>query len=280
MAIQIHTASLPGDLAFDLLMLEGGRFMMGRNGKKAPIREKPAHEVTLSSFYLGQYPVTQAVWETVMKEVGNPSFFSGLQRPVESVSWYDAVAFCNRLSKQLKRTPCYYSDEICSIPYALTGPLPNAGLVYCLPETGGYRLPTEAEWEYAARGGLHGKRYLYAGSNQLRQVGWYHANSHWGTQEVGRLNANELGLYDMNGNVLEWCEDQWHDSYEGAPKDGSAWLGHPQQRWRTLRGGNFSSDEMWCRVTTRGLEGPEKRSAFFGFRLAFSPAGKDVEKDD
>ena len=164
----------------------------------------------------------------------NPSFFTGDSRPVETVSWEDAQAFIQKLNE-------------------LTGKV--------------YRLPAEAEWEYAARGGQHSKGYKYAGSNKLKEVGWYRENSHVETKAVGLKYSNELGLYDMSGNVWEWVEDQWHGNYEGAPTDGSAWVDKEEGTSRVLRGGSWSNDPEYCRCTSRITITPELRYDFIGLRL-------------
>ena len=218
--------------------------MMGSAEEDAFGDEQPVHEVKLNSFYIGKYPVTQALWTAVMKD--NPSFFTGDSRPVEMVYWEDAQAFVQKLNE-------------------LTGKV--------------YRLPTEAEWEYAARGGVQvrmdaarggdqSRGYKYAGSNKLKEVGWYGDNSHVETKAVGLKYPNELGLYDMSGNVWEWVEDQWHDNYEGAPGDGSAWVDKVEGiDHRVLRGGSWSNYPQYCRCTSRNFIMPESRYAIIGFRL-------------
>ena len=221
-----------------MLLVEGGQFDMGGADEEAFGSEKPVHRVTLSSFYLGKYPVTQSVWTEVMEN--NPSHFKGNQRPVETVSWEDAQKFIGKLNNMTGKT---------------------------------YRLPSEAEWEYAARGGalLEGEGYLYAGSDKLKQVGWYDENSDGGIHEVGLKYPNELGLYDLSGNVWEWCQDQWHENYESAPDDGSAWEDRDAGPSRVIRGGSWINFSRFCRVASRHLYEPAYRSTYLGFRLALGP---------
>ncbi len=139
-------------------------------------------------------------------------------------------------------------------------------------------MPTEAEWEYAARGGTRNatqtgasSQTKYAGSDKLKEVGWYDANSHGETKRVGLKEPNELGLYDMSGNVWEWCEDDWHDNYKGAPADGSAWIDAPERGSnRVMRGGSWNFDAQYCRVASRTSYPPGNRWYTIGFRLALS----------
>ena len=181
------------------------------------------------NYYICQYPVTQALYKTITGK--NPSHYkdnNSKNRPVEQVSWNDAkqiflpalnahTAIREALEKHNK------TDWI-------------------------FRLPTEAEWEYAARGGKYSRGYLFSGSNNLKQVGWYVSNSGDSTQDVGLLFPNELGLYDMSGNVWEWCEDDWHDDYKAAPSDGSAWIAGPGRGDnRVLRGGSYFYHAVDCR---------------------------------
>ena len=196
-------------------------------------QEEPIHKVKLDSFYIGKYPVTQAEWKAIMGK--RPSYFQGDNRPVENVSWHDCQKFITELNRQTDKA---------------------------------YRLPTEAEWEYAARGGQHSQGFIYAGSNKLNEVGWYIGNSDGETKEVGLLQSNELGLYEMSGNVWEWCEDDWHDDYHGAPNDGSSWIDTPK-RWsdRVLRGGSWISNPEDCRVAARGWDDPGSAGSDIGFRL-------------
>ena len=234
----ITEQNLPNGATFDMLLIESGEFDMGGADEEAYDEEKPVHRVTVPSFYLGKYPVTQSVWTAVMES--SPSSFKGDQRPVERVSWEDAREFISKLNDMTGKS---------------------------------YRLPSEAEWEYAARGGvlLEGEGYLYAGSDNLKQVGWYNENSDGETHDVGLKYPNELGLYDLSGNVWEWCQDQWHDNYEGAPDDGAAWEDRDTGTYRVLRGGSFTYNSRRCRVASRFSRSPTERSYLIGVRLALTP---------
>jgi len=247
-------------LTFQMLPVQGGSFRMGstKDDKAAFDWEKPDHDVTVRDFYLGQYPVTQDLWLEIMKE--NPSFFPGDRRPVERVSWDDAQIFIEKLNGLTKKSR---------------------------PEGQVYRLPTEAEWEYAARGGIrtfpitrgkHGDDSsllgagAYAGGDKLKEVGWYSDNSYGETKPVGLKAPNALGLYDMSGNVWELCADYWHDNYNQAPKDGSAWINIPERgSRRVLRGGSWIFTAQNCRSAYRRNWLPVNRFDYIGFRLALAP---------
>ena len=220
------------EIAENMVYVEGGTFMMGSNDKDADDCEKPVHEVRLDSYYISKYPVTQGQWLGIMGY--NPSEFKGdLQRPVEEVSWGDCQEFIKRLN-------------------AKTGKK--------------YRLPTEAEWEYAARGGKYSKGYKYAGSNDIEKVAWYWDNADGTTHTVGKKQANELGLYDMSGNVWEWCSDWYGKDYYGKSP-----LSNPQGptngKYRVLRGGSWINDAVLCRATYRILIIPSIRFSSYGLRL-------------
>ncbi|MEZ4829180.1 MAG: formylglycine-generating enzyme family protein [Bacteroidia bacterium] len=226
---------------FDMIFVEGGKFMMGSEDIQDSIlgEPTPVHEVKLSNFYLSQYPVTQGLWKAVMGAENNPSFFQGDLRPVERVSWDDAKDFIEKLNTQTRLT---------------------------------FRLPSEAEWEYAARGGNQSRGSAYSGSNRLEEVGWYDQNSHRETKPVGQKLPNELGIYDMSGNVWEWCEDDWHFDYNGAPADGSAWIDAGDRgSYRVDCGGSWLSHLQRCRVALHLGRSPENRDYDLGFRLAFAP---------
>jgi formylglycine-generating enzyme required for sulfatase activity len=221
---------------YNMIFVEGGTFMMGctaEQGEECFEAEKPAHLVTLDSFYMGKYLVTQEVWIAVMGE--NLSRLKGLRRPVENMNWNTVQLFLERLNEQTDRR---------------------------------FRLPTEAEWEYAARGGNLSKGYKYSGGNDLEAVGWYawHGIGHEEeTHDVGRKQANELGLYDMSGNVWEWCSD-WYGNYEDCPQINPQ--GPSSGIHRVVRGGShYEVDAEQCRVSNRNGRSPEYLDCNLGFRL-------------
>jgi formylglycine-generating enzyme len=231
--------------AFTMRYVEGGTFDMGGKDDEAYDDEKPVHSVTVADFSMGEYPVTQALWAIVMHDtdMSDPSRFKGDNHPVERVSWEDIThVFLPKLNE-------------------MTEGLREKGSFY--------RLPTEAEWEYAAKGGTCQTEFSfkYAGGNKLNEVGWYDENSHSETKPVGLKSPNFSGLYDMSGNVYEWCEDQWHSNYDGAPNDGSAWLDREEDTSRVLRGGDWLNIARLCRPTLRGNYAPSDRNNFIGFRL-------------
>ena len=224
---------------FELPMVhvQGGTFRMGctEEQSRCDDDEKPDHLVRVDSFEIGQYEVTQDLWEAVMGE--NPSFFGHCSRcPVEHVSWDDVKIFLKKLNTLTE-------------------------------ERYGFRLPTEAEWEYAARGGPQGKGYEYAGSDAPGLVAWYEEHSGSKTHPVGQKEPNELGLYDLSGNVWEWVQDCWNDSYDGAPGDGRAWETE-ECSMRVLRGGSWIDVPGYLRSADRIRFDSGYRSDDFGFRVA------------
>ncbi|MDX1908388.1 MAG: formylglycine-generating enzyme family protein [Bacteroidia bacterium] len=232
--------------SFQMIRITGGTFQMGGADDQARDDEKPVHPVTVPDFYLGQYPVTLALWEAVMRK--SVTRFKGETRPVENVSWDECQVFLQKLNT-------------------------HTGITY--------RLPTEAEWEYAARGGASSGGYLYAGSDNLNEIGWYKENSYGETHPVGQLAPNELGLYDLSGNVMEWCEDNWHDTYAGAPTDGSVWAnGDQRDSPRVMRGGGWSFYARYCRVSHRNLGMPAGHLNYVGLRLACSAIHLDAMPSD
>jgi formylglycine-generating enzyme len=233
----------------ELIAVQGGSFDMGSNDGDSD--EKPIHSVTLSDFYIGKYEVTQEQYEKVMGK--NPSDFknSGKNAPVESVTWYDAVEFCNKLSEQEGLQKCYSG---------------SGNSIKCDFSKNGYRLPTEAEWEYAAKGGSKSKGYKYSGSNNLGEVGWYEDNSGGKTHSVGGKKSNELGIYDMSGNVWEWCWD-WYGDYSSSAQTNPH--GQGSGSYRVLRGGSWFYYARYCRTANRNVNLYPTYSNFnVGFRLS------------
>ena len=237
-ALVEETIMLPGDVPLVMVTLPTGSFMMGRYaGEQNSYEwESPQHQVTFAhSFAIGKYKVTQEQWQAVMGD--NPSFFTGVPgRPVDTVSWNDAQAFITALN-------------------ALGH--------------GVFRLPSEAEWEYACRAGTT-TRFFWGDDLQFTKVGtysWYIVNSGTVTHPVGQKAANPWGLYDMTGDVWEWCQDWWHDDYTGAPTDGSAWES-PAGSSRVGRGGAWNGYSELCRSAYRSYDFPENSADTIGFRLA------------
>ncbi|MCC6459945.1 MAG: formylglycine-generating enzyme family protein [Saprospiraceae bacterium] len=224
---------------FFLLPIEGGQFDMGmaKDDPDSWTMEQPVHSVQVPTFYLAQYPVTQALWTVVMGREGQEPFFTGDRRPMERISWDDAHVFLEKLRIAIQQP---------------------------------FRLPCEAEWEFAARGGAFRSDLKYAGSQRLKEVGWYYDNSHSETKPVGCKFPNELGLYDMSGNVREWCEDQWFNNYEDSPKDGSARIDRDEGSPRVHRGGDWLFYSRCCRSAYRDFDDPGYRRNFTGLRLALS----------
>ena len=208
--------------------------MMGatsEQGSDAVGDEKPAHQVTLSAFSIGRYEVTQEEWQAVMGS--NPSWFKGSRKPVEQVSWNDCKSFISKLN-------------------SITGK--------------NFRLPTEAEWEFASRGGIKSQGYKYSGSNNLNSVAWYDDNSGATTHDVGQKSPNELGIYDMSGNVSEWCSD-WYGNYSSSSQTNPT--GPSSGSLRVFRGGCGSSNAGFCRVSIRYCDNPGyHRGSYLGLRLA------------
>jgi len=217
--------------------VSGGTFLMGctveQDTADCDKDEKIVNSVTVGNFQIGKYEVTQNIWELVMGD--NPSAYKGDNLPVESVSWEEVQVFISTLN-------------------VLTGKK--------------YRLPTEAEWEYAARGGAKSKGYRYSGSNDIEAVAWYGRNSGSKTRQVGSKQANELGIYDMSGNVWEWVRD-WYGSYGTGAKTNPT--GPRSGHYRVIRGGSWHYNAKLCRVSNRDVITPDYRFSNLGFRLALAP---------
>ncbi|HEY9625097.1 MAG TPA: formylglycine-generating enzyme family protein [Crinalium sp.] len=261
--VQFFLEALKDDLGIEMMQIPSGIFMMGspEDESDRDSSEGPQHEVSVSPFFMGKYPITQSQWRFVAElpqlhwELkSDSSKIKGDQRPVESVSWYDAVEFCDRLSAYTGRP---------------------------------YRLPTEAEWEYACRAGTTTPFHFgetittdlanYRGKDDetLKRSGSYgrgpKGEYRRETTSVGHFGiANAFGLCDMHGNVWEWCQDHWHESYEGAPTNGSAWLSDNENAERILRGGSWGSLPRSFRSASRDFSAPDYRLNYIGFRVVFS----------
>lgn len=251
---------LSNEVNLRMMQIPGGTFNMGapENEPGSLDREKPQHEVNIETFFLGKYPVTQAQWRFIAKLAPlemelplNPSRFEGNNNPVERISWYEAIEFCQRLSRHSRRQ---------------------------------YYLSSEAQWEYACRAGtttpfhfgntLTAELANYRGTDNEK----YNWSGSYGSGPKGEYRetttpvdyfevANAFGLCDMHGNIWEWCADTWHDNYEGAPTDGSAWLDKIEESNRIIRGGSWDGNPRDCRSATRDLNWPEAHSYVVGFRV-------------
>jgi len=285
----------------ETIQIPGGTFRMGSpqgTFRNHPNPEYPVHEVTLRGYSLGKYEVTQGQYYKVMGTrpsniVTNPEEEENAEGwkmlPVENVNWYEALVFCNKLSIEEKFQPVYRIND--SVNPDDWGDIPRSrraewDKVEMISGANGYRLPTEAEWEYAARGGPNSRGFSYAGSNTrfaneaaktgappLEGVAWYFDNSEMKTHRVGKKEPNEIGLFDMSGNVMEWCWD-WLEIYSPEPYDNP--VGPPlstntrdaQTQTRVIRGGAFSVHYDYCHVAYRHNNQPPYRGINLGFRVA------------
>lgn len=242
--LQSLSEDLGNGLGLEMMLIPGKTFIMGSpsNEPERNDDEGPQHKVTVPSFYLGKYQVTQALWEAIMGT--NPSNFKGANRPVEQVSWNEAVGFCQKLSEKIGKD---------------------------------YRLPSEAEWEYACRAGT--TTPFYFGQTITPEIANYNGTSTYGngpkgedrqqTTEVGSFPPNAFGLYDMHGNVWEWCQDHWHENFSGAPTNGSAWIEGGDNSRRVFRGGSWLNNPGLCRSASRSSFNPALlRDYLVGFRVA------------
>ena len=229
------TIPVKDGISIDMVRVEAGTFTMGATAemKNTEDSEKPTHRVTLTNdYYIGKYEVTQALWQAVMGD--DPSYFKGDNLPVEAVTWDDCQEFIGKLNRITGKT---------------------------------FRLPTEAEWEYAARGGNKSRGYQYSGSNNLSDVAWYDDNSGDKTHAVGTKQPNELGIYDMSGNVWEWCQD-WYETYSSSSQVNPT--GANSGSCRVVRGVSWYNNARDCRLSLRGSNTPDFRSSNLGLRLVLS----------
>jgi formylglycine-generating enzyme required for sulfatase activity len=239
------TEDLGNGVKLEMIAIPRGTFLMGSPENEAERQdyESPKHQVTVPSFFMGKYPLTQAQYQAILGS--NPSYFKGNNRPVETVSWDDAVLFCQKLSQRTGKS---------------------------------YRLPSEAEWEYACRAGT--KTPFSFGDNITPDLVNYDGNYPYKsapkgkyreqTTDVETFTPNSFGLYDMHGNVWEWCEDDWHENYINAPTDGSAWNSRSGSSTKMLRGGSWGRNARFCRAALRGRSSRDLRSRDFGFRVVSS----------
>ncbi|MEH1958517.1 MAG: formylglycine-generating enzyme family protein [Nostoc sp.] len=256
---EFFSENLGNGVVLEMVAIPGGKFLMGspENEPKQYDSESPQHTVTVQSFFMGKFPVTQSQWAVVaaLKKVNidlnpDPSNFKGANRPVEQVSWDDAIEFCARLSNKTGKP---------------------------------YRLPSEAEWEYACRAGTTTPFYFgetittdlanYRGTDWNYEGTLYPGNYGQGpkgefreqTTDVGKFPPNPFALFDMHGNIWEWCQDAWHENYNGAPADGSAWMSDNDDR--VLRGGSWCNVPRFCRSANRCWVARDGRNSNVGFRV-------------
>ncbi|MCA2691609.1 SUMF1/EgtB/PvdO family nonheme iron enzyme [Microcystis sp. M034S2] len=257
---QYFREDLGNGITLEMVAIPGGTFTMGTEDEEIERLvkkfnwegfrwERPQHRVTVSSFYMGRYPITQSQWKAIAATAKididletNPSNFKGDELPVESVNWYQATEFCKRLSRETKRE---------------------------------YRLPSEAEWEYACRAGT--TTPFYFGETITGELANYDASKTYAeeakgeyrqqTTPVGQFPPNAFGLYDMHGNVWEWCADTWHDNYDGAPTDGSVWTENGNNNRSPMRGGSWYASPLSCRSAYRNYDTRRDVSIVYGFRV-------------
>lgn len=236
-------------LPLEMVFVEGGTFQMGDTFGDGNPSEKPAHQVLLSSFYISKTEITQKQWTEITS--GNPAKYWGDDQPVESISWKDAVNYCNSRSSLEGLTPCYTIFN---------------GNITCDFNADGYRLPTEAEWEYAARSGKTNNNFKYSGSSDVNEVAWYDKNSSNITHPVAQKKSNDLGIYDMSGNVWEFCWDYYDENYYAQSQQQNP-TGPATGQYRVLRGGAWSDDAYFNKIYYRNYYQENSRGTNVGLRV-------------
>ncbi|MFI3306227.1 MAG: SUMF1/EgtB/PvdO family nonheme iron enzyme [Rikenellaceae bacterium] len=259
------------DISPEMIFVEGGTFTMGCDdtvnaGSGGTFNdEAPAHSVTLDPFYIGNYEVTQREWQEVMGS--NPSYFIGETLPVDRVTWYDTIEYCNARSAKEGFAPYYTIDKTTADPDNINSTDKLKWLITLNPTSDGYRLPTEAEWEWAAIGGVKSEEHPYAGSDNINEIAWYATNANNTTHSVGGKLPNELGIYDMSGNVWEWCWD-WYGDYTAESQTNPT--GPTSGYFRCVRSGSWLIVESFCRNVNRDRDDPIDKYYNMGLRVVRS----------
>ncbi len=269
-----------GTMPGQMILVPGGTFTMGDIYGGGDSNELPTHRVTVSFFYMDKYELKQTAYQAVMGV--NPSHFTGVTNgPVEQVSWFNAIEYCNRRSINEGITPCYsystYGTNPATWPTGWNTDYNNHTNVSCSWTANGYRLPTEAEWEFAARGGNSTHGYVYSGSNDINRVAWYGNNAGLRTHAVGTKSANELGLFDMSGNIIEWVWDIYGsysiDEQNNPHGAVSGWSAHLD------RGGGWNADPNLCTVSSRSVYNSATLSYdYLGFRVCRVSPGTVISR--
>jgi formylglycine-generating enzyme len=263
----------------NFILVEGGSFDMGDeigDGQKGNGEndEGPVHKMNVGSFWIGKFEVTQKEWAEITGEVPSDGAGTGDNFPVYHISWYDCIEYCNRVSEKAGLKPYYNINKSKKDKYNVNKYDDIKWIVTVNEGSDGFRLPTEAEWEFAARGGLKSKKTKYSGSNIINEVAVYEGNSGNKTSPVGSKKPNELGIYDMSGNVWEWCWDTY-DRYPGNTDKAKFYSKIENSKknymnYRALRGGAYNYEDVNCRVSNRTGHGANLRTDHYGIRLARS----------